>query len=279
MNKSIFLFFVLILFISCSKEVEKKSLIKEKSLDLQVREVYADGLKALERGDVLFAARKFNEVEILYPQSDFAPKSSLMAAYSYYIQDYYEDCIMELDRFLKVYPKDKNLDYAYYLLAIAFYEQIVDEKKDTFSIIKAKGYFEHLIQNYPNTEYAVDASFKLELIEDVLASKELYIGRYYVDKKKWIPAINRFKNVVNNYDTTIYIEEALYRLVEIHYLLGLKEEAKKYANLLGYNYQSSQWYENSYALFDKQYKKIDRTKKNEKNSLRKKIKTFLSIDE
>ena len=279
MNKSIFLFFVLILFISCSKEVEKKSLIKEKSLDLQVREVYADGLKALERGDVLFAARKFNEVEILYPQSDFAPKSSLMAAYSYYIQDYYEDCIMELDRFLKVYPKDKNLDYAYYLLAIAFYEQIVDEKKDTFSIIKAKGYFEHLIQNYPNTEYAVDASFKLELIEDVLASKELYIGRYYVDKKKWIPAINRFKNVVNNYDTTIYIEEALYRLVEIHYLLGLKEEAKKYANLLGYNYQSSQWYENSYALFDKQYKKIDRNKKNEKNSLRKKIKTFLSIDE
>ena len=279
MNKSIFLFFVLILFISCSKEVEKKSLIKEKSLDIQVREVYADGLKALERGDVLFAARKFNEVEILYPQSDFAPKSSLMAAYSYYIQDYYEDCIMELDRFLKVYPKDKNLDYAYYLLAIAFYEQIVDEKKDTFSIIKAKGYFEHLIQNYPNTEYAVDASFKLELIEDVLASKELYIGRYYVDKKKWIPAINRFKNVVNNYDTTIYIEEALYRLVEIHYLLGLKEEAKKYANLLGYNYQSSQWYENSYALFDKQYKKIDRNKKNEKNSLRKKIKTFLSIDE
>ena len=279
MSKYFLLFFVLILFVSCSKEVEKKSLIKEKSLDLQVREVYLDGLKALEQGDVLFAARKFNEVEILYPQSDLAPRSSLMAAYSYYIQDYYEDCIMELDRFLKVYPKDKNLDYANYMLGIAFYEQIVDEKKDTFSIIKAKGYFEYLIQNFPNTEYAVDASFKLELIKDVLASKELYIGRYYVDKKKWIPAINRFKNVVNNYDTTIYIEEALYRLVEIHYLLGLKEEAKKYANLLGYNYQSSKWYENSYALFDKQYKKIDRNKKNENNTFKKKIKTFLSIDE
>ncbi len=278
MNKCFLLFFVFILFVSCSKEVEKKSIIKEKSLNLQVREVYLEGLKALEQGDVLFAARKFNEVEILYPQSDLAPRSSLMAAYSYYIQDYYEDCIMELDRFLKVYPKDKNLDYANYMLGIAFYEQIVDEKKDTFSIIKAKGYFEYLIQNYPNTEYAVDASFKLELIKDVLASKELYIGRYYVDKKKWIPAINRFKNVVNNYDTTIYIEEALYRLVEIHYLLGLKEEAKKYANLLGYNYQSSEWYENSYALFDKQYKKIDRNEKN-KNSLKKKIKTFLSIDE
>ena len=265
MNKCFLLFFVLILFVSCSKEVEKKSIIKEKSLNLQVREVYLEGLKALEQGDVLFAARKFNEVEILYPQSDLAPRSSLMAAYSYYIQDYYEDCIMELDRFLKVYPKDKNLDYANYMLGIAFYEQIVDEKKDTFSIIKAKGYFEYLIQNYPNTEYAVDASFKLELIKDVLASKELYIGRYYVDKKKWIPAINRFKNVVNNYDTTIYIEEALYRLVEIHYLLGLKEEAKKYANLLGYNYQSSEWYENSYALFDKQYKKIDRNEKNKNN--------------
>ena len=279
MNKFVFILFLFILFVSCSKEVEQKSLIKEKSLDLQIREAYLEGLKALEEGDVLFAARKFNEVEILYPQSDLAPKSSLMSAYSYYIQDYYEDCIIELVRFLKVYPKDKNLDYAYYLLGVAYYEQIVDEKKDSYSIIKAKEYFEYLIKNYPNTEYSVDASFKIELIKDTLAAKELYIGRYYVERKKWIAAINRFKNVVNNYETTIYIEEALYRLVEIHYLLGLKEEAKKYANLLGYNYQSSQWYENSYALFDKEYKKISHNKKNKKNNLRKKIKTFLNLDE
>merc|ERR1711991_173193 len=250
MNKCFLLFFVLILFVSCSKDVEKESVIKQKSLDLQVREAYLEGLKALEEGDVLFAARKFNEVEILYPQSDLAPRSSLMAAYSYYIQDYYEDCIMELDRFLKVYPKDKNLDYAYYMLGVAYYEQIVDEKKDLFSILKAKSYFEYLTKNYPNTEYAFDAAFKIELINDTLAAKELYIGRYYVDKKKWIPAINRFKNVVNNYDTTIYVEEALFRLVEIYYLIGLIEESRKYANLLGYNYQSSEWYENSYALFD-----------------------------
>ena len=279
MNKCFLLFFVLILFVSCSKEVEKKSIIKEKSLDLQIREAYSEGLDALEQGDVLFAARKFNEVEVLYPQSELAPKSALMAAYSYYIQDYYEDCIMELDRFLKIYPKNKNLDYAYYMLGVAYYEQIVDEKKDTFSILKSKDYFEYLIKNYPNTEYAFDAAFKIELIEDILAAKELYIGRYYVDRKKWIPAINRFKNVVNDYDTTIYVEEALYRLVEIYYLLGLKEESKKYASLLGYNYQSSQWYENSYALFEKSYEKINRNENNSKNNLRKKIKTLFSIDE
>ena len=279
MNKCFLLFFVLILFVSCSKDVEKKSIIKEKSLDLQIREAYSEGLDALEQGDVLFAARKFNEVEVLYPQSELAPKSALMAAYSYYIQDYYEDCIMELDRFLKIYPKNKNLDYAYYMLGVAYYEQIVDEKKDTFSILKSKNYFEYLIKNYPNTEYAFDAAFKIELIEDILAAKELYVGRYYVDRKKWIPAINRFKNVVNDYDTTIYVEEALYRLVEIYYLLGLKEESKKYAALLGYNYESSQWYENSYALFDKSYEKIDRNEINKKNNLRKKIKTLFSIDE
>jgi outer membrane protein assembly factor BamD len=279
MNKCFLLFFALILFVSCSKDVEKKSVIKQKSLDLQIREAYSEGLDALEQGDVLFAARKFNEVEILYPQSDLAPKSALMAAYSYYIQDYYEDCIMELDRFLKIYPKNKNLDYAYYMLGVAYYEQIVDEKKDTFSILKAKDYFEYLIKNYPNTEYAFDAAFKIELIEDILAAKELYVGRYYVDRKKWIPAINRFKNVVNDYDTTIYVEEALYRLVEIYYLLGLKEESKKYASLLGYNYQSSQWYENSYALFEKNYEKINRNENNSKNNLRKKINKLFSIDE
>ena len=279
MNKCVLLFFALILFVSCSKDVEKKSVIKQKSLDLQIREAYSEGLDALEQGDVLFAARKFNEVEILYPQSDLAPKSSLMAAYSYYTQDYYEDCIIELDRFLQIYPKDKNLDYAYYMLGVAYYEQIIDEKKDTFTILKAKTYFEYLIKNYPDTEYAFDAAFKIELIEDTLAAKELYVGRYYVDRKKWIPAINRFKNVVNDYDTTIYVEEALYRLVEIYYLLGLKEESKKYAALLGYNYESSQWYENSYALFDESYEKIKRNENSKKNNLRKKIKTLFSIDE
>ena len=279
MNRLILLICILIISTSCVNDKSKKSVINKKSLDDQVIEAYSKGLEALEDGDVIFAAKKFNEVEILFPQSDLAPKSSLMAAYSYYSQDYYEDTILELQRFLKIYPKDKNLDYAYYLLAISHYEQIVDEKKDTFAILKAKEYFKYIILNYPNTEYSLDASFKIELINDILAAKELYIGRYYIDKKKWIPAINRFKNVVNDYDTTIYVEEALYRLVEVYFLLGLKEEAKKYAKLLGYNYQSSKWYENSYAIFDQTYKTKEVKKIKEKNKLVKKIKTFLNIDE
>ena len=281
MKRLLFLLLISLLLFSCSDGVKKKSVVIEKSLDLQVYEAYQEGLKALENKDVLFAARKFNEVEILYPQSELAPKSLLMAAYSYYIDDYYEDCIEELERFLRVYPKDKNQDYAYYLLGISYYEQIVDEKKDLFSILKSKEYFQYIIKNYPNTEYAFDSIFKIELINDILAAKEIYLGRYYIDKKKWIPAINRFKNVVKYYDTTIYIEEALYRLVEVHYLLGLKDEAKKYANLLGYNYESSEWYKNSYALFDKTYKKnnLNRINKNKKKTKFKKIMSIFNTNE
>ena len=193
-----------------------------------------------------------------------------MAAYSYYIQDYYGDAIEELIRFKKVYPNHKNLDYANYLLAVCYYEQIVDEKKDLESIIKAKENFNFILQTYPNTEYALDAEFKIDLINDILASKEMYIGRYYVEKRKWIPAINRFKTVVNEYERTIYVEEALHRLVEVHYKIGLSDEAKKYAKLLGYNYKSSKWYEKTYSLFDKKYAK-NKTKieKNKKNIFKK----------
>ena len=250
----IFIFFIfLVFFSSCSKEELKKSTIKEKSLDLQVIEAYQSGLEALEAGDVLYAAKKFNEAEILFPQGEWAPKSALMAAYSYYTQDYYGDAIAELERFIKVYPLHKNLEYAYYLLAICYYEQIVDEKKDLQSIIKAKKNFQFIVKNYPNTEYALDSEFKIDLIDDILAAKEMYIGRYYFDKKKWIPAINRFRTIIDDYDTTIYAEEALHRLVEVYYTIGLIDESEKYAKLLGYNYQSSTWYENSYSLFNKNY--------------------------
>ena len=249
--------FLLLIFLflsnSCSKESIQQSTINEKSLDLQVLEAYQGGMEALDGGDVLFAAKKFNEAEILFPQSKWAPKAALMAAYSYYIQDYYGDSIAELERFIKVYPLHKDLVYAYYLLSVCYYEQIVDEKKDLNSILKSKEIFEILIKKYPNSEYSMDANFKMDLINDILASKDMYIGRYYVDKKKWISAINRFRSVVDNYDRSIYTEEALYRLVEIYYLIGLTNEAKKYAQLLGYNYQSSEWYEKSYAMFDKTY--------------------------
>ena len=281
MNK-FFLFIALFaILISCSKEENKESIIKEKSLDLQVLEAYQEGVKNLETGDVLYAAKKFNEAETLFPQSEWAPKSALMAAYAYYTQDYYSDTIAELERFIRVYPLSKNLDYVYYLLGIAYYEQIVDEKKDLQSIIKAKEYFKIVSKNYPNTNYSLDAEYKIDLVNDTLASKEMYIGRYYFDKKKWIPAINRFRTVIDDYETTIYAQEALHRLVEVHYILGLKDEAKKYAKLLGYNYQSSKWYEKSYSVFDKEYKenvkKRDK-KKSKENKTLKKIKSLFSLD-
>ena len=262
------LFPIIFLLVSCSNEKVKKSVVIEKSLDLQVQEAYLEGKKSLEEGDVLFAAKKFNEAEILFPQSPLAPKSALMAAYSYYVQDYYADALSELNRFKKVYPQHANLDYANYLLALCYYEQIVDEKKDLESILKAKKHFTFLINNYPNTEYAIDAEFKIDLINDTLASKEMYIGRYYLQKKKWIPAINRFRKVIDDYDRTIYVQEALHRLVEVHYILGLKDEAKKFANLLGYNYKSSQWYEMSYTVFNRSYEK-EKVKKNKKSFLNK----------
>ena len=278
MNK-FFLFIALFaILISCSKEEIKESIIKEKSLDLQVLEAYQEGVKSLETGDVLYAAKKFNEAETLFPQSEWAPKSALMAAYAYYTQDYYSDTIAELERFIRVYPLSKNLDYVYYLLGISYYEQIVDEKKDLQSIIKAKEYFKIVSKNYPNTNYSLDAEYKIDLVNDTLASKEMYIGRYYFDKKKWIPAINRFRTVIDEYDTTIYAEEALHRLVEVYYTIGLIDEAKKYANLLGYNYQSSRWYEQSYSVFNKNYKKIKKNKikkdKKENNSILRKFKSL-----
>ena len=279
-NKLFFLLLIIFLLESCSKKEMIKNEIKESSLDTQVFEAYDEGMKSLEKGDVLFAAKKFNEAEILFPQSVWAPKSALMAAYSYYSQDYYGDAIAELERFLRVYPQHKDLDYVYYLLAISHYEQIVDEKKDLQSIVNAKQTFEIILKKFPNTEYAYDTKYKLDLVNDILASKEMYIGRYYFEKQKWISAINRFQTVVSDYETTIFVEEALHRLVEIYYILGLKDEAKKYANLLGYNYQSSMWYERSYGVFNKMYEvkkreMLQKEKKNKKNII-KKIKSLFN---
>jgi len=280
LNKVLNLFIIFILVISCSKDTIKKTTINEKSLDLQVLVAYEEGMKALEDGDVLYAAKKFNEVEILFPQSVWAPKSALMAAYSYYTDDYYGDAIAELTRFIKVYPKNKNLDYVYYLLGLSYYEQIVDEKKDLQSIVKAKENFSFVINNFSNTEYALDAEFKLDLIDDILASKEMYVGRYYFERKKWIPAINRFRTVTDKYETTIYAEEALHRLVEVYFILGLTDESKKYAKLLGYNYQSSKWYEKSYSVFNKMYekdkKKRTKQEKEKNKSFLKKFKSLLN---
>ena len=277
MNNLLYFLLILIFCFSCSKNTIEKSEIQETNLELQMIEAYKDGLEELKKGDALYAAKKFNEAEILFPQSEVAPRAALMAAYSYYSQNYYLDAITELERFLRVYPNHKDSAYAEYLIGLSYYEQIVDEKKDLNSIKNSKEVFSRIVEKYPNTDFAIDAKFKINLVDTILAAKEMYVGRYYFDRKKWIASINRFKFVIDNYETTIYTEEALHRLVEIYYLLGLEAEAKKYANLLGYNYQSSKWYQQSYSIFDKNYQIIE-IKKDE-NSILKKLKTLLNVDE
>ena len=265
---------IFLLIISCSKKKEEKvTVLKEKSLETQMIEVYSQAVEEFEKGDVIYAGKKFSEAELLYPQSVWAPRAVLMSAYGYYSQGYYGDAINDLEIFLIKYKNHPQSDYAYYLLALCHYDQIIDEKKDLNEILQSKKYFEIVINKYPNTDYAVDSKFKLELIIEIIASKEMYLARYYLEREKWIPAIKRFKKVINDYDRTIYVEEALHRLVELHYKIGLIEEAEKYASLLGYNYQSSKWYEASYKIINKNYRKT----KLEKNKNQKLLKRFKSL--
>tara|TARA_B100001540_G_scaffold207957_1_gene183214 strand:+ start:388 stop:1236 length:849 start_codon:yes stop_codon:yes gene_type:complete len=265
--------------ISCSKKIEIEE-ITEVSVDLQMIEAYQEGIRQLNEGQSLIAVKKFNEAELLFPQSKWAPRAALMSAYAYYDFSFYNDAISELNRFLKTYPNSKRKDYAHYLRAMSFYNQIVDEKKDLGPILEAKQNFQFIISEYPGSEYAMDASFKLELIEEILAAKEMHVGRFYLKKEKWIPAINRFKKVINDYERTIYAEEALHRLVEVHYRIGLVEESKKYAILLGYNYQSGEWYRNSYKVFNKNYQKLTKKKKDKNNqSIVKRITSILKKDD
>ena len=276
MNKFGFLFLFLFLLNACSKDEKNIPLIKETKQDLEMLTTYNEAYKALDEGDPYFAAKKFLEAELLFPQSQWAPKSALMASYSYYLQNYYAEALLNLERFLKTYPNNENLVYAHYLIAMCFYETIEDEKRDSGPLVKAKNKFIFIIENYPNTDFALDSKFKLGLIEDILASKEMYLGRHYLKKGKWIAALNRFKTVIDNYSRTIFIEEALHRMVEINYKLGLLEESQKYANVLGYNYLSGEWYKKSYKVFNKDYslrvKKI--VKKDRKGLIQKFKKLF-----
>ena len=275
-SKFFIIIFSIIFLVSCSQKQNEVSLIKEVDQQAELVTTYSEAMENLKKGDTFFAANKFLEAELLFPQSDWAPKSALMAAYSYYLQDYYSKSIFNLERFISTYPKDKRMPYAYYLLAMCYYENIEDEKRDLLPLLKSKNLFEQIILKYPKTDFALDAKFKIDLINDIVASKEIYIGRHYVKKEKWIAAINRFKNVVENYDTTIYVEEALHRLVEIYYRIGLINESAKYAKVLGYNYGSSEWYKQSYAIFDKEYSKINtqKTSKEKKGIIKKFKKLF-----
>ena len=266
---------IFLLFISCSKKEEKITILKNTDISSQMIELYNEAYGEFLNGDSLYSAKKFSEAELIFPQSNWAPIAALMAAYVYYSDDYYPDAIYHLKRYIKVYPNHKDMDYAHYLLGMCYYENIVDEMRDLGTLLNAKKEFEYVIKNFPGTDYALDSRFKIDLINDRLAGKEMYIGRHYAKSKKWIPAINRFKNVLENYETSVYVEEAIHRLAEIHYIIGLENEAKKYASLLGYNYGSGKWYKATYSIFNKDYKfnekDIFAEKKKDKDSLLKKF--------
>ena len=195
-----------------------------------------------------------------------------MASYAEYSRSSYTNAISDLKQHIRTYPADKNIHYAHYLIAMCYYEQILDEKKDLDPLIKAKEKFEFIMKNYPDTDYGTDARFKIDLIIDQLAAKEMSIARYYMKTEKWIPALNRLKIIVNDYDTTVFVEEALHRLVEVYYRLGLEEEAKEAASILGYNYKSGEWYKKSYKEFNKKYKLKKIKKEKESGLIMKKIK-------
>ena len=266
------LFLSVLLLFSCSKKNSKiSSTVEEENVFL---DTYTEAVEALKKGDAFYAGKKFREVEALAPQTEWASKASLMASYADYSRNAYSNSVASLERHINMYPTDENISYAHYLIAICFYEQILDEKKDLKPLLKAKEKFEFIIQNYPETDYATDGRFKIDLIIDQLAAKEMSIARYYIKTEKWIPALNRLKLVVEKYDKTVFVEEALHRLVEINYRLGLEKEAKEAASILGYNYQSGEWYERSYKVFNKKYKPKKIKKEKRMGLVRRKIKAL-----
>ena len=271
----IFLLSIICFLFSCSQKKEKLNVLEEGDIEKQMILTYNTGIKAFEDGDVLYATKMFKEAELLFPQSVWAPRSSLMSAYAYYSEGYYNDSIIELKRYIKLYSKSKNIDYANYLIGVNYYESIVDEKKDLKPLEEAINYFNIVIKDFPETDFALDARYKLELINDLLAAKEIYIARHYMNKQQWIAAINRLKTIVKDYETSIYVEEALHRLVEINYIIGNESEAKKYASTLGFNYSSGDWYKQSYLIFNEDYYLENRKKsKEDKKKLIEKIKSF-----
>ena len=267
------LFLSIFLLFSCSKKNNQK-VISEPTEEEIATKIYIEAVEALKEGDAFYAGKKFKEVEILMPQGEWASKASLMASYSDYSRNAYTNAIFNLERYINIYPADKNIPYAHYLIAMCYYEQILDEKKDLQPLLSAKEKFEFIMKTYPDTDYGTDARFKIDLIVDQLAAKEMSIARFYIKTGKWIPALNRLKIVVEKYDTTVFIEEALHRLVEVYYMLGLTEEAKQAASILGYNYKSGEWYEKSYKIFNKKYKTKKIKKKKEIGLIRKKIKSL-----
>jgi len=261
MRNKILYFFISLILLSCSNN---KEVIYEPTSRIDPYKVYNEAYKAFEKGDYFFAEKKFSEAELNFETVEFAAKSAIMASYCLYGINFYDEALESIDTFIKKYPADRNIIYAHYLIALIYIEQIADEKKDLEPLLKAKEKINFFLKKYPENDYSLDLSFKRDLIINQIAAKELYVAKYYVSVKKWIPAINRLKIIVKDYDQTIFVEEALHRLVEIYYHIGLENEATKYASILGYNYNSSEWFEQSYKILNQDYK-IKDIKKIEKN--------------
>ena len=279
MYQKLFLIFFLFIFIT---ECSKKEVISSKPPDdKESYKIYEEGLEAMNRGEFFFAANKFSEAEKILPVVEHSAKALLMSSFCFYSINFHEEAISSLENFLRKYPADENVQYASYLIALSNYEQILDEKKDLEPLLKTKKIIEEYVKKYPDTDYTMDLKFKLGLIENQLAAKQIYIAKYYIKTQKWIPAINRLKLVISDYEETIFVEEALHRLVEVYYNLGLISEAEKTAKILGYNYNSSEWYENSYSLLNKNYKKEQKlleknSKKDDRGLVKKTIDKILN---
>tara|TARA_A100001015_G_scaffold140716_1_gene156132 strand:- start:949 stop:1788 length:840 start_codon:yes stop_codon:yes gene_type:complete len=247
---------------SCLK---KDQVIYEPQKEENAYNLYKEGMEAFEKNDFFFASKKFSDAELNFKNIEFAAKSSIMSAYSLYGINFYDEALENLNRYLKMYPANKNVVYAHFLIANIYFEQINDEAKDIDPLLKAYDKVNFFLDKYPKTDYAIDLKFKKDLIENQLAAKEMYIAKYYISVKKWVPAINRLKLILKKYEDTVFIEEALHRLVEIHYHIGLEEEANKYASILGYNYNSGEWFKQSYKVLNKEYKITKKINTNNKN--------------
>jgi outer membrane protein assembly factor BamD len=225
---------------------KKDDIVPEKPVD----ELYNHAQDLMQQENYRDAAKAFEEVDREHPYSEWATRAEMMAAYAYYMSNQYDDAITAAKRYIELHPGNKDVPYAYYIVGICYYEQISDIGRDQELTHKAMDAFNELVRRFPDSDYARDAKLKLDLATDHLAGKEMEIGRYYENRKDWVAAINRFRNVVEHYQTTTHVPEALHRLVECYLALGEPEEAQSAAAVLGYNFPGSDWYKRSYALLE-----------------------------
>lgn len=232
----------LMLVVGCSSSSE------EPYVERPVDELYNDAMDNLEAGDDKQAAKLFDEVERQHPYSSWATKAQLMAAYAHYRANQYDEAVTAADRFIDLHPANPDVPYAYYLKGLSYYERISDIHRDQEMTEQAKKVFEDIVTRFPNSEYARDARLKIDLANDHLAGKEMVVGRYYLSHGFYLAAINRFRTVVDRFQTTTHTPEALLRLTEAYTALGIDGEARKSAAVLGYNFPNSDWYTDAYAL-------------------------------